>query len=71
MTPGLSYDYDIRDCTSLNDVEHLINDNDFGGASVTMLHKLSTDHYCNKISDAAMKIGAINTLVARRNDCGD
>lgn len=64
---GLLHNYDIRDCTSLNDVEHLINDNDFGGASVTMPHKLSVDHHCNKTSDAAMKIGAINTLVARRN----
>lgn len=67
---GLSHHYDIRDCARLSDVEHLIIDNEFGGASVTMPHKLSVGHYCNDTSDAAMKIGAINTLVARRDDTG-
>lgn len=67
---GLPHHYDIRECASLNDVRHLIDDNDFGGASVTMPHKLSVGHYCNGTSDAATKIGAINTLVARRNDTG-
>jgi shikimate 5-dehydrogenase len=67
---GLYHDYDIQECASLIDVEHLINDNEFGGASVTMPHKLSVGHYCNENPHAATKIGAINTLVARQNDNG-
>ncbi|PLB47436.1 quinate 5-dehydrogenase, protein, partial [Aspergillus steynii IBT 23096] len=63
----LPHSYDIRDCDGLGEIEHLIKDNDFGGASVTMPHKLSVDRYCDQISDAAAAIGAINTLIARQN----
>lgn len=61
----LPHIYDIRDCNELSEVEHLIEDSDFGGASVTMPHKLNVHRYCNHISDAAVTIGAINTLIAR------
>ncbi|RJE21246.1 hypothetical protein PHISCL_06428 [Aspergillus sclerotialis] len=65
---NLPHDYSIRDCSSMTGVEALIRSNpEFGGASVTMPHKLSVHRYCDYISDAALQIGAINTLVVRHD----
>lgn len=64
---NLPHRYDIQNCDHLSDVESLIHDDEFGGASVTMPHKLSVDRYCDQISDSAAKLGAINTLIVRHD----
>lgn len=62
---GLPYTYDIRESASIDDVSHLIADPRFGGASVTMPHKLHVHKYCTEQTRTARLIGAINTLVVR------
>lgn len=63
----LPYQYDIRESTNIDDVAHLIASDDFGGASVTMPHKLQVHKYCNRQTETARTIGAINTLIVEGN----
>ncbi|KAL1881495.1 hypothetical protein Plec18167_003091 [Paecilomyces lecythidis] len=60
---NLPYKYSIRESPSIDGVADLINDESFGGASVTMPHKLQAHKFCHKQSDTAKAIGAINTLI--------
>lgn len=62
---GLSHRYDIRECDDIGEVQSLIKDASFGGASVTMPHKLFVSKFCTEQSDSALRIGAINTLVVQ------
>lgn len=62
--------YDIKDCESISHVEPLVQDAAFGGASVTMPHKLDVDRFCDQVSDSAVQLGAINTLIARQGQAG-
>ncbi|RAK82577.1 shikimate dehydrogenase family protein [Aspergillus fijiensis CBS 313.89] len=64
----LPHHYTIQECPSLAAVQHLINAPTFGGASVTMPHKLTAFPLCDAVSDAAQQIGAINTLIAETRD---
>ncbi|RAH64124.1 shikimate dehydrogenase family protein [Aspergillus aculeatinus CBS 121060] len=64
----LPHHYTIQECPSLAAVQHLINAPTFGGASVTMPHKLAAFPLCDAVSDAARQIGAINTLIAETRD---
>ncbi|RAH51519.1 shikimate dehydrogenase family protein [Aspergillus brunneoviolaceus CBS 621.78] len=64
----LPHHYTIQECPSLVAVQHLINAPTFGGASVTMPHKLTAFPLCDAVSDAAQQIGAINTLIAETRD---
>ncbi|KAE8414810.1 hypothetical protein BDV36DRAFT_311620 [Aspergillus pseudocaelatus] len=67
----LPHRYDIQECNSLQDVKSLIDDPAFGGSSVTMPHKLSAGEFCAHVADSAIRLGAINTLIARPIDAGD
>jgi pentafunctional AROM polypeptide len=60
---GLPYTYDIQESASVDDVADLIQADGFGGASVTMPHKLHVRKYCDRETETARLIGAINTLV--------
>ncbi|KAK9380003.1 shikimate [Kockiozyma suomiensis] len=60
---NLPYSYDIRESPSIDDVADLISASNFGGASVTMPHKLHAHKFCDKQSGTAIAIGAINTLI--------
>lgn len=59
----LPHTYDIRESPDIDGVEHLITRDEFGGASVTMPHKLQVHKFCNRQTETAAAIGAINTLV--------
>ncbi|RMY83922.1 hypothetical protein D0862_11562 [Hortaea werneckii] len=59
----LPYQYQIRESPGIDGVAHLIEREDFGGASVTMPHKLQVHKFCQQQSKTAIAIGAINTLV--------
>ncbi|RMX91565.1 hypothetical protein D0867_14913 [Hortaea werneckii] len=59
----LPFRYQIRASPGIDEVAHLIEREDFGGASVTMPHKLQVHRFCQQQSKTAMAIGAINTLV--------
>ncbi|KAJ5337725.1 hypothetical protein N7452_004453 [Penicillium brevicompactum] len=60
---GLPYNYTIRESDSIDEVASLISDERFGGASVTMPHKLQVHKFCDKQTKTAQLIGAINTLI--------
>lgn len=62
---GLPYKYDIRESPNINGVAGLISDRQFGGASVTMPHKLQVHKFCTDQTETARLIGAINTLVVK------
>lgn len=59
----LPHTYQIGESESIDDVAHLIADNTFGGASVTMPHKLHALRFCDIQTETARLIGAINTLI--------
>ncbi|RDH33488.1 hypothetical protein BDQ94DRAFT_143198 [Aspergillus welwitschiae] len=48
-------------------MSHLITSPSFGGASITMPHKIAAFDHCTEVSDSARAIGAINTLVTTRS----
>lgn len=59
----LPYQYRIEESPDIDGVAHLIHSERFGGASVTMPHKLQVHKFCQRQSETATLIGAINTLV--------
>ncbi|OQE16856.1 hypothetical protein PENFLA_c026G05317 [Penicillium flavigenum] len=63
----LPYTYDIRESANIDGVASLILNDDFGGASVTMPHKLQVHKFCSEQTDTARLIGAINTLVVKHD----
>ncbi|OQE31588.1 hypothetical protein PENSTE_c001G09801 [Penicillium steckii] len=67
---NLPHTYDIRESDSIDDVAELIYDEQLGGASVTMPHKLHVHNYCTEQTKTAQLIGAINTLVIKNTSEG-
>ncbi|KAJ5618431.1 hypothetical protein N7528_007074 [Penicillium herquei] len=64
---NLPYKYDIRESASIDDAANLIASERFGGASVTMPHKLHVHKFCTEQTLTARLIGAINTLVVKQS----
>lgn len=64
---GLPFTYDIRESANIDEVASLILNDQFGGGSVTMPHKLQVHKFCSEQTDAARLIGAINTLIVKDN----
>jgi shikimate-5-dehydrogenase len=62
---GLPHTYDIQETEGIEAVADLISDASFGGASVTMPHKLTVHRFCDDQTESACRIGAINTLVVQ------
>ena len=60
---SLPHTYRILQTHTVDELAHLILSPDFGGASVTMPHKLSIGKFCSSVSSHAKIIGAINTLI--------
>ncbi|PWY87136.1 NAD(P)-binding protein [Aspergillus sclerotioniger CBS 115572] len=60
---NLPHTYTITECPSLSSVAHIITSPSFGGASVTMPHKLTAFQWCTEVSEAAGVVGAVNTLI--------
>ncbi|PYH73352.1 shikimate dehydrogenase family protein [Aspergillus vadensis CBS 113365] len=67
----LPHTYTVAECTSLSEVSQLITSPSFGGASITMPHKLAAFEHCTQVSDSARAIGAINTLLTTRSPNGN
>lgn len=62
--------YDIRQCSSLEDVRALIQDDHFGGASISMPFKREIFSSVDSLSPSATEIGAVNTLLPIRSQDG-
>ncbi|ETS73323.1 hypothetical protein PFICI_14928 [Pestalotiopsis fici W106-1] len=67
---GLPHFYDIQEIESMDDAAGFVNAPDFGGASVTMPHKLEAHKFCQEQTESARLIGAINTLIVSENRDG-
>ncbi|KAJ5496900.1 hypothetical protein N7463_008887 [Penicillium fimorum] len=60
---GLPFTYTIHESDSIDGAASLIASDRFGGASITMPHKLQVHNFCNEQTETARLIGAINTLI--------
>jgi shikimate-5-dehydrogenase len=63
---SLPHTYTIHQTPTITHLAHLILSPTFGGASVTMPHKLNISTYCSSVSEHVKAIGAVNTLVVER-----
>ncbi|KAK2592390.1 hypothetical protein QQS21_009909 [Conoideocrella luteorostrata] len=64
---GTPHRYEPRSTNSLNQVKHLIQDRNFGGASIGLPFKVEFITLTDSLSPHAQAIGAINTLIPIRN----
>ncbi|CAO3594522.1 unnamed protein product [Absidia cylindrospora] len=68
---GLPHHYGLRECHMLEYAEDaLLNDPAFGGASITIPHKVAIMKYLDQVTDNAKVIGAVNTVSVRYVDNG-
>lgn len=61
---GLPYTYGLKETESVDGLEDLLGDPGFGGASVTIPLKESIIPLMDELTEAARRIGAVNTIVA-------
>lgn len=63
---GLPYTYGLFETPEVNDdVKNLLNSQEFGGASVTIPHKLAIMSLLDELTPHAKAIGAVNTVIAQ------
>lgn len=68
---GLPYKYGLLECHMVEYAEDaLLNDPEFGGASVTIPHKLAVMKYLDEVMESAKIIGAVNTVFVRYDEDG-
>ncbi|MBQ2774416.1 MAG: AAA family ATPase [Clostridia bacterium] len=60
------YDYDLISLDA-DEVDAFLKKGDFDGLNVTIPYKLTVIPYCTYLSDAAKRIGSVNTLVKTEN----
>jgi shikimate-5-dehydrogenase len=60
---GLSHTYEIHQTKTVDELSALVSSQKFGGASVTMPHKLAIGKFCSSITEHARVMGAVNTLI--------
>jgi shikimate-5-dehydrogenase len=60
---NLPHTYEIHQSKTVEELRNLITSPIFGGASITMPHKLAIKIYCSEVSEDADIIGAVNTLI--------
>jgi shikimate-5-dehydrogenase len=63
---SLPHTYTIHQTPTITPLAPLITSPAFGGASVTMPHKLNISTYCSSVSEHVKAIGAVNTLIVER-----
>jgi len=62
QTLGLPYKYELLECSSVAYAEDALNAEDFGGASVTIPHKIAIIKYLDQVTKNVEAIGAVNTV---------
>ena len=68
---GMPHKYQLLECETLSeDVAAFLRAPDFGGASVTIPHKLAVMSLLDEVSPEALVIGAVNTVVPLRDEGG-
>ncbi|KAI7861702.1 EPSP synthase-domain-containing protein [Spinellus fusiger] len=64
-TLGLPYTYGLLECPMIEYAEDALKDPGFGGASITIPHKVSVMRHLDETTDNAKLIGAVNTVFVR------
>ncbi|KAI8059587.1 hypothetical protein BC940DRAFT_247460 [Gongronella butleri] len=59
---GLPHEYGLQECHMVEYAEDALFDDNFGGASVTIPHKVAIMKYLDQVTDNAQVIGAVNTV---------
>ena len=68
---GLPYKYELFETEKVDErIESIIREPDFGGASVTIPHKLDIMPLMDELSEHASAIGAVNTVIALSKEGG-
>ncbi|CAO3683676.1 unnamed protein product [Umbelopsis ramanniana] len=62
QTLGLPYKYNLLECSSVAYAEEALFSKDFGGASVTIPHKIAIMKYLDQVTENVNAIGAVNTV---------
>jgi 3-dehydroquinate dehydratase type I len=65
---GLPHKYHIFESSTINGLQHLLHDTNFGGVSITLPYKQEVIALLQTISDDAKIIGAVNTIVPIRQE---
>ncbi|KAJ2161204.1 3-dehydroquinate dehydratase (3-dehydroquinase) [Coemansia sp. RSA 552] len=60
---GLPHVYELNETATVDELKPVIEDSEFGGASVTIPHKQAIIPMLDRLSDAAQRIGAVNTII--------
>ncbi|CBQ73986.1 probable ARO1-Pentafunctional AROM polypeptide [Sporisorium reilianum SRZ2] len=67
-TLGLPHNYELFETAEVDEaVAAFVRSPDFGGASVTIPHKLNIIRLLDQVTDEAKAIGAVNTVIPVRN----
>lgn len=65
---GLPHQYELFETAEVDDaIAAYVRAEDFGGASVTIPHKLAIMKFLDQVSDEAKAIGAVNTVIPVRD----
>ncbi|RIA91003.1 Shikimate dehydrogenase [Glomus cerebriforme] len=67
---GLPYHYDLFESEDVKAVKPIIEDIEFGGASVTIPHKINIIPLLDQITEQSKLIGAVNTITVMESEAG-
>jgi pentafunctional AROM polypeptide len=67
QTLGLPHKYHLAENTRVDAYADILNSPSFGGASVTLPHKLTIMPFLQRVSSHAHAIGAVNTIISTPN----
>ena len=65
---GLPHKYHLHESPEIGTAIKIFDSFQFGGASVTIPHKINVMRYLHEISEEATIIGAVNTVIAEKAD---
>ena len=68
---GLPHKYSLSETKNVADAVQLLRNTDFGGASITIPLKRDIMAHVDEVSDAAVVIGAVNTISRKQANPGD
>jgi shikimate 5-dehydrogenase/shikimate kinase len=68
---GLPHEYRIRQSSTIEELDGLLNDPSFGGAAVTLPFKIEVLKRVDSMSAEAQAIGAANTIIPIRSSMND